>query len=130
MESDIHNKLRAHSDEHPAEADNYDPHLIPAETAARKEREKSAYKQTPAATSPENAADIDTTAGYTSDKEGLLNNYAIEPEMYYETPGDRTAIQQAEEVERAAELHDIDDNDETGKLTMEKDSRGKGSGII
>jgi hypothetical protein len=126
----MEDKLNKHPDEHPAEADNYDPHIIPAETAARMEREGDAYKHTPSTTSPENVAGIDTTGGYTTDKEGLLNNYAVEPEMYYETPGDRTAIKEAEKIKRAEELHDIDDNDETGKLTSERDSRGKGSGMI
>ncbi|NJN87750.1 MAG: hypothetical protein HC881_17420 [Leptolyngbyaceae cyanobacterium SL_7_1] len=106
--------------------DTYDPHIVPAETAARKEREGDGYKQTPEQTE----GDIDTTGGYTTDKEGLINNFAIEPEMYYEVPGDLKAKEEAEDAARAAELHDINDNDETGKLTMEKDERGKGSGII
>jgi hypothetical protein len=67
-------------------ADSYDPHIIPAETAARKEREGEHFKQVPG--NPESAAALDTTAGYTVDKEGLANNYATEPEMYSETPGD------------------------------------------
>ena len=121
---------RSHPDEHPTEADNYDAHIIPAETAARQEREGKAYKRTPEDVSPDSAEAIQTTEGYTTDKEGLINNYAIEPEMYYEEPGDRAAVIAAEEAERAEELHDIDDNDETGKLTTEKDSRGKGPGVI
>jgi len=121
---------RNHPDEHPAEADNYDPHLIPAETAARQEREGDAYKQTPKEVSPDGAEDVQTTGGYTTDKEGLINNYAIEPEMYYEEPGDRTEAIETEKAERAEVLHDINDNDETGKLTPEKDHRGKGPGII
>lgn len=105
--------------------DAYDPHIIPAETAARKEREEGNYKQT-----PDQEGDIDTTGGYTVDAEGLANNYAIEPEMYYEVPGDLKAKEEAEEEARKAQLHDINDNDEQGKLTMSKDERGKGSGII
>jgi hypothetical protein len=50
--------------------------------------------------------------------------------MYYEVPGDLKAKEEAEEAARQEELHDINDNDETGKLTMEKDERGKGSGVI
>jgi hypothetical protein len=129
MASDMKSDLRKHPDEHPTEADNYDPHIVPAETAARMKREGSGYKQTPDSDAP-STADIDTTGGYTVDKEGLANNYAVEPEMYYETPGDRTAMIEEEKAERAKELHDIDDNDETGKLTIDQDSRGKGSGII
>ncbi len=66
--------------------DSYDPHLIPAETAARKEREgenfKSLSKHNPGSES------LDTTAGFAIDKEGLIDNFGIEPEMYYEQPGD------------------------------------------
>lgn len=58
--------------------DSYDANIIPAETAARIEREGENYKQLPE----------DTPNGYTVDKEGLVNNYAIEPEMYVEAPGD------------------------------------------
>jgi hypothetical protein len=61
------------------ETDTYDPHIIPAEIAARKEREGDDYKKIP-------EGNID--GGATIDNEGLLNNYAIEPEMYFEHPGD------------------------------------------
>jgi len=66
--------------------DSFDSHIVPAETKARKEREGDDYKHT-----PDNAKDPDsihTADGYTVDTEGLVNNYAIEPEMYYEVPGD------------------------------------------
>lgn len=66
------------------QADNFDPNIVPAETAARMEREQGDYKQTQ--DQPEGS--IDTTAGATVDKEGLANNYPIEPEMYIEEPGD------------------------------------------
>lgn len=108
--------------------DNYDRGITPAETAARKEREGEAFKHVP---DKENNQDhIHTAGGYTVDNEGLVNNFAIEPEMYYEEPGDLREQEEAREAERAEELHDINDNDETGKLTMERDQRGKGSGII
>ncbi|VEP13895.1 conserved hypothetical protein [Hyella patelloides LEGE 07179] len=58
---------------------NYDRAITSAETAARMEREGDKFKQT-----PESEGDIDTTSGYTVDREGLANNYAIEPEMYVE----------------------------------------------
>lgn len=72
---------------------------------------------------------IRTTDGYTVDKEGLLNNYAVEPEMYYETPGD--ARQQAAEdtAHRVEELTDVNE-DKEGQLTMDDDKRGRGPGIV
>jgi hypothetical protein len=66
--------------------DSYDPNIIPAETAARKEREGANFKHLPE--HPPGSESLDTTAGFTVDKEGLVDNLAIEPEMYYETPGD------------------------------------------
>lgn len=107
------------------QTDTYDRGIVPAETAARKEREGENYKQL-----PDENEDIDNTAGYTVDKEGLLNNYAVEPEMYYEEPGDATAAEEQEAVERAEELEEINETNEQGKLTTEKDDRGKGVGII
>jgi hypothetical protein len=59
--------------------DGYDAHIIPAETAARKEREGDDYKKIP---------EGNIEGGAAIDNEGLLNNYAVEPEMYYENPGD------------------------------------------
>jgi hypothetical protein len=56
------------------ESDNFDPHIIPAETAARKEREQENYKHPP----KKSDQDIDSTGGYTVDQEGLVNNFAIE----------------------------------------------------
>ena len=70
---------------------NYDRAITSAETAARMEREGDRFKQ---ADNP----------GQTVDKEGLANNYAIEPEMYYEEPGDRKKILEAEKEQRAEEL--------------------------
>jgi hypothetical protein len=120
-----------------AQADNYDRVIIPAETAARKEREGDLYKTLPteereadAITDDQtDAGSIRTTDGYTTDKEGLLNNYPVEPEMYYEVPGD--ARKQAEEdtAQRIEELGEIN-QDEEGKLTEDGDTRGRGSGII
>jgi hypothetical protein len=109
------------------ESDIYDRGIIPAETAARKEREGEAYKHTP---EEEGGEHIDTAGGYTVDREGLLNNYAVEPEMYYEVPGDARQEIEADIDERAEELHDINDNNETGLLTKEHDYRGKGSGLV
>lgn len=83
------------NDPHNASSDTFDRAIVPAETAARKEREGENYKQTPDA-SPEDS--IDTTAGYTVSSEGLINNYPVEPEMYIETPGD---LRQPEEGSEA-----------------------------
>ncbi len=105
--------------------ETYDPHIVPAETAARIEREGKDFKQ-----KPEHEESIDTTGGYTMDREGLMNNYAIEPEMYVETPGDLRAEEDAEKAEREEELEEIQETDEDGKLTMKGDRRGKGPGII
>jgi hypothetical protein len=70
---------------HEIESDSFDRGIEPAETAARKEREGDNYKHI----SEEPAEDsIDTTAGQTISNEGLANNYAIEPEMYINEPGD------------------------------------------
>jgi hypothetical protein len=115
--------------------DNYDSNIIPAETAARKEREGDAYKQVPT----EAEGSLDTCGGYTVDQEGLVNNYAqeglvnnyaIEPEMYIETPGDLQAEQILSEQRREQELHEVNQTDETGKVTPGSDSRGKGVGLV
>lgn len=72
--------------DHSVEKDNFDRGIVPAETAARVEREGDDYKQT-----TEQKGSIDTTAGQTVSNEGLANNYAVEPEMYIEEPGDLKA---------------------------------------
>ena len=98
--------------------DTYVKNIVPAETAARREREGEHYKEVP------------PVKGYTVDKEGLLNNYAIEPEMYVDQPGDLKAEEEVDREARLAELADIRDDDEEGKLTTDGDVRGKGPGII
>ena len=65
---------------------SYDPNIIPAETAARMEREGDNFKRLPQ--HPPGSESLDTTGGFTIDKEGLVDNFGIEPEMYYEIPGD------------------------------------------
>ena len=94
---------------------NYDRGITSAETAARQEREGEDFKKTP---DKEQDGDMDTTSGYTEDREGLANNYAIEPEMYVEEPGDLREKQEQEEAERAEELKEIN---EPG---------GKGPGLV
>ena len=84
---------------------NYDRAITSAETAARMEREGEEYKE-------------NKNAGQTVDREGLANNYAVEPEMYYEEPGDREEIKAAEKADRKEELKDVNT------------SGGKGVGLI
>lgn len=107
--------------------DTYDAHIVPAETAARKEREGDQFKQTPHQKEDE---DLDTSAGYTVDKEGLIDNFAVEPEMYVNEPGDLRARDEAIAQERAQEMAEVRDTDKQGELTEDHDSRGKGTGII
>lgn len=101
--------------------------IIPAEVAARMDREGGKYRET----AHEQAADasLDTTGGATVDQEGLANNYAVEPEMYYEEPGDRQQEQAQDEANRAQELAEVNHSKE-GELTTDGDSRGKGTGVI
>ena len=108
--------------------DEYDPHIVPAETGAREEREGNAFKTRPTeqGTSPDS---IHTTDGYTVDKEGLLNNYAVEPEMYINEPGDLRERDAQLAAERVEELKDIQ-ADKQGDLTLEDDKRGHGEGMI
>ncbi|MBD0304632.1 MAG: hypothetical protein ICV85_21480 [Tolypothrix sp. T3-bin4] len=119
------------------EGDNFDPHIVPAETGARIEREGDNFKTTPnkgkEATAKTNdqtdAESIDSTGGYTVDKEGLVNNYAIEPEMYVNEPGDLREKEEDLTAERINELEEINE-DKDGDLTMDGDKRGKGPGVI
>ncbi|MEK0193029.1 MULTISPECIES: hypothetical protein [Microcoleus] len=121
------------------QAPHYDRGITPAETAARQEREGSNFMHTTTEQHQQDAKTDDqtddesirTTDGYTVDKEGLVNNYAIEPEMYIDEPGDLRAKEEAEAQERARILAEIKDKrGEEGKLTAETDMRGKGPGII
>jgi hypothetical protein len=121
-----------------AAEDNYDRGITPAETAARKEREGDKFKTLPTeerrASAPTDdqtnvGESIHTTDGYTVDKEGLLNNYAIEPEMYYEEPGDARQEAAEDAMERLEEQREVNE-DKEGELTMDRDTRGKGSGLI
>jgi hypothetical protein len=109
-------------------SDHYDPHIVPAETGAREDREGDKFRHTAEPSS--NDESIDTTGGYTVDQEGLANNYAVEPEMYVEVPGDLREAEEAESAERRQELSEVNDTDETGKLTDTSDRRGRGPGII
>lgn len=118
-------------------ADTYDRGIIPAETAARMKREGVNYKHLPTEEDLASAATDDqtdiysirTTDGYTVDKEGLLNNYPVEPEMYYQVPGDAREMAEQEKAERIRELREVNE-DKTGLLTEDFDKRGRGPGMI
>ncbi|MBD1850832.1 hypothetical protein H6F87_12525 [Cyanobacteria bacterium FACHB-502] len=138
MNKERDNTKHTASDSADRAADNaYDPHITPAETGARMEREGDRFKTHPTeeqeATAPTNeqtdAQSIHTTDGYTVDKEGLLNNYAIEPEMYYEVPGDARQAEEAREAEQAEERAEVNE-DSAGDLTIEGDKRGRGPGMV
>ena len=105
---------------------NYDRNIMSAETAARMEREGDNFKKTPDAAE----GTTDTTGGYRMSREGLLDNFAVEPEMYIEEPGDLREQEQADKAKRLETLKQVNETDEEGKLTMSEDSRGKGTGII
>lgn len=120
-----------------AQVDTYDRGIIPAETAARHEREGELYKTLPTETreaeaptdDQTNTDSIRTTDGYTVDQEGLLNNYAVEPEMYYEVPGDATDTIAQDTASRMQELAEVNE-DKADELTEQGDVRGKGTGFI
>ena len=101
--------------------------IIPAEVAARREREGVDFRIT--ADEQAGIDSINVTGGATVDQEGLANNYAIEPEMYVDEPGDLKQEEEELAVERAAAIAEAQEGGE-GKLTMEGDKRGKGPGII
>jgi hypothetical protein len=118
--------------------DNYDRGIVPAETAARRDREGDQFKTTPTEEREASASTDDqthlgdsirTTDGYTVDKEGLLNNYAVEPEMYYDTPGDASQTAAADEAARVEELEEINE-DKQGELSETGDKRGRGPGAV
>lgn len=111
-------------------APHYDREIVPAEVAARQEREGDKFMEAP---KNEDEAQVDTDAtrrGFTVDNEGLVNNFAIEPEMYINEPGDLREKEQQLKKERADEYVEAHENDEQGRLTMDKDNRTKGPGVI
>jgi hypothetical protein len=64
----------------------YDAHITPAESVARQHREGKDFGHTSHVEADGELSEV--THGYTVDKEGLLNNYAVETEMYVNVPGD------------------------------------------
>ena len=65
---------------------HYDPHIMPAETVARQRREGAHFGHVEH--DSKETSHIHNRDGYTIDQEGLINNYAIEPKMYINEPGD------------------------------------------
>lgn len=113
------------TDKNNQQSANYDRNITSAETAARIEREGENFKST-----PDGEASIDTTGGYTMSREGLLNNYAVEPEMYVNEPGDLRQQEEEQRLENAKTMKEINQTNEDGELTMSEDNRGKGTGAI
>lgn len=109
---------------------HYDREMVPAEVAARQEREGNKFMKAPSSGDEPNESPDHTRDGFTVDQEGLVNNYAIEPEMYVNEPGDLREKEQALKAERAREYQEVHHNDEDGKLTMEGDRRTQGPGVI
>ncbi|WP_250124496.1 hypothetical protein [Chroococcidiopsis sp. CCMEE 29] len=101
--------------------------IVPAEVAARMDREGADYR-----TTAEEQADpesLNVTGGATVDQEGLANNYAIEPEMYVNEPGDLRQEEEQLAAERNQELAEAN-KDKQGELTEEGDKRGRGPGLV
>ncbi|BAU67483.1 hypothetical protein STA3757_49050 (plasmid) [Stanieria sp. NIES-3757] len=119
--------MKAQSDANP-NTPHYDPHIIPAETGAREAREGVNFGHVEH-DNPAEKEHLHTRDGYTIDQEGLINNYAIEPEMYISQPGDLKEQELQRKVERLHQLQELSE-DEEGKLTMEHDWRHKGPGLI
>jgi hypothetical protein len=101
--------------------------IIPADVAARMDREGDDFKKT--ADDQAGAESLDVTGGATVDQEGLANNYAIEPEMYHEQPGDMRQEQEEGAAHHAQQLEEVNE-DKEGELTMDSDRRGRGPGLI
>ena len=107
---------------------HYDPHIIPAESVARAVREGKHFGHVDH-DNPTDTKHLHTRDGYTIDQEGLINNYAVEPEAYIKEPGDLKEKELALKAKRRRELQELSE-DESGLLTMEHDWRHKGPGLI
>ncbi len=95
---------------------NYDRKITSAETSARMAREGDSFKNLPKSDSN----GLDTTGGYSVSREGLINNYPVEPEMYINEPGDLREKQEQEKAERIEELKERAQNG--GKRSAEEKS--------
>lgn len=126
MENEARSKEKVTRNEE-LETSTADRGIIPAEVAARMDREGSDYRRT--ADEQADPESIDVTGGATVDQEGLANNYAVEPEMYYDNPGDAQQEAEQDKAHRAQELAEAN-QDKQGELTMEDDTRGRGPGAV
>jgi hypothetical protein len=126
MENEARSKEKVTRNEE-LETSTADRGIIPAEVAARMDREGGDYRTT--ADEQADPESIDVTGGATVDQEGLANNYAVEPEMYYDTPGDASQEAEQDKAHRAQELAEAN-QDKQGELTMEDDARGRGPGAV
>lgn len=86
----------------------YDAHIVPAESVARQHREGKDFGHTSHVKPDGELSEV--TDGYTVDKEGLLNNYAVEPEMYVNVPGDMQEPVTEEKAESTQQLQDSSDD--------------------
>ena len=107
---------------------HYDPHIMPPEIKARAAREGKNFGHVEHDI-PGDTEHLHNRDGYTVDEEGLINNYAVEPEMYIKEPGDLKEQQKQLRMQRLHELQELSE-DEEGKLTMDHDWRHKGPGMI
>ena len=107
---------------------HYDPHIMPSEIKARATREGEKFGHVEHDL-PGDTKHLHNRDGYTVDEEGLINNYAVEPEMYINEPGDLKETQKQLRKQRLHELQQLSE-DEEGKLTLEHDWRHKGPGMI
>ena len=107
---------------------HYDPHIVPPELKARAAREGKNFGHVKHDV-PGDTEHLHNRDGYTVDAEGLVNNYAVEPEMYIKTPGDLKEKQKELRMQRLRELQELSQEEE-GKLTIEHDWRHKGPGMI
>ncbi|WP_413166466.1 hypothetical protein ACL6C3_07100 [Capilliphycus salinus ALCB114379] len=90
---------------------HYDRGIQPAEVGARQDREGVNYKKL----AKEQEGQPNTTKGQTVDQEGLANNYAIEPEMYINEPGDLREEEEAQKQERVEELKEVQKHGKKGQ---------------
>ncbi len=111
-----------------AKIPQYDQHIIPGESIARAAREGKHFGHVEH-DDPADKEHIHIRDGYTIDQEGLINNYAVEPEAYIKEPGDLREKEQELKAQRRHELQELSE-DEEGKLTIEHDWRHKGPGLI
>lgn len=91
-----------HSNQNQEQFNQYDRNLTPSEVSAREEREAQGFKDL-----PEDKGDVETSGGFTVDREGKLNNFAVEPEMYVDEPGDLEQQKQANRQRRQEEREEI-----------------------